>query len=91
MIDAYEKTTGFSLLKCIAMRLGAEGTYHLPHRTIPFAFELKKALHRILAKGLGLGSLNRLTRHRMLPSALQRPSAQPRENDERIGHTLLCP
>ncbi|HEY4950920.1 MAG TPA: class I SAM-dependent methyltransferase [Candidatus Acidoferrales bacterium] len=61
VIDVYEKTTGFPPLKYIARPfvrpLGTEGIYRLLSWTIPPAFELKKALHRIPAIGPRLASL----------------------------------
>lgn len=61
MTDAYEKTSGFSPLKYIARPsvrlLGIEGIYSVLFCTILLAFELKKALYRIPAVGLRLGSL----------------------------------
>lgn len=61
VIDVYEKPNGFPPLKYLARPfvrpLGTEGIYRLLSWTIPPAFEVKKALHRIPAVGPLLGAL----------------------------------
>ncbi|MGH9714566.1 MAG: methyltransferase domain-containing protein [Candidatus Acidiferrales bacterium] len=61
VIDVYEKPSGFPPLKYLARPfvkpLGTEGIYRLLSWTIPPAFEVKKALHRIPAVGPLLGAL----------------------------------
>jgi SAM-dependent methyltransferase len=61
VVDVYEKPNGFPPLKYLARPfvrpLGTEGIYHLLSWTIPAAFELKKALHRIPAIGPHLASM----------------------------------
>jgi SAM-dependent methyltransferase len=61
VVDVYEKTNGFPPLKYLARpfvkRLSTESLYHLLRWTIPPAFEVKKAIHRIPAVGPRLGAL----------------------------------
>jgi len=61
VIDVYEKPNGFPPLKYLARPflrpLGTEGIYNLLCRTIPPAFDFKKALNRIPAIGPHLGAL----------------------------------
>lgn len=61
VIDVYEKSTGLPPLKYLArpfMRpLGTKGIYRLLSWTIPPAFELKKAMHRIPFFGRRIGRL----------------------------------
>ncbi len=61
VIDVYEKSAGLPPLKYWARPflkpLGTEGIYRLLRWTIPPAFELKKAIHRIPAIGPRLGAL----------------------------------
>jgi SAM-dependent methyltransferase len=61
VIDVYEKPKGFPPLKYLARPflrpLGTEGIYWLLTWTIPPAFELKKALHRIPFIGPQFGRL----------------------------------
>jgi SAM-dependent methyltransferase len=61
VIDVYEKPGGFPPLKYIARPflrpLGTEGIYNLLCRTIPPAFDIKRALNRIPTIGPHLGAL----------------------------------
>jgi SAM-dependent methyltransferase len=61
VIDVYEKPNGFPPLKYLARPflrpLGTKGIYRMLSWTIPPAFELKKALHRIPFIGPQIGRL----------------------------------
>ena len=61
VIDVYEKPKGFPPLKYLARPflrpLGTEGIYRLLSCTIPPAFEMKKALHRIPLIGPTIGGM----------------------------------
>ena len=61
VIDVYEKPTGFPPLKYLARPflrpLGTKGIYRLLSWTIPPAFEMKKALHRVPAIGPRIAAL----------------------------------
>jgi hypothetical protein len=85
VIDAYEKTSGFSPLKYIARPfvrpLGVGGIYRVLSWTIPLAFELKKALYRIPAVGLRLGSL--------IPIGPMSHATQLQNTDEAVKHVNI--
>jgi SAM-dependent methyltransferase len=61
VIDVYEKSNGFPPLKYLARpfvkHLSTKSLYNLLRLTIPPAFEVKKAIHRIPAVGPRLGAL----------------------------------
>lgn len=61
VIDVYEKSTGLPPLKYLARPflrpLGTRGIYRLLSWTIPPAFDLKKALHRVPFIGAQIGRL----------------------------------
>jgi SAM-dependent methyltransferase len=61
VVDVYEKARGFPPLKTFVRpftkRMGAERLYKLLSWTIPPAFELKKAIHRVPAVGPPLSNL----------------------------------
>jgi hypothetical protein len=61
VIDVYEKPAGFPPLKYIArpflLPLGTKGIYQLLRWTIPPAFDVKKAIHKIPGIGPQLGRL----------------------------------
>lgn len=61
VIDVYEKTNGFPPLKYLVRpfvkHLSTESLYKLLRRTIPSAFEVKKAIHRMPAVGSRLAAL----------------------------------
>jgi SAM-dependent methyltransferase len=61
VIDVYEKTNGFPPLKYLVRpfvkHLSTKSLYNLLRLTIPPAFEVKKAIHRIPALGPSLGVL----------------------------------
>ena len=61
VIDVYEKTNGFPPLKYLARpfvkHLSTKSLYNLLRLTIPPAFEVKKAIHRMPAVGPRLGAL----------------------------------
>jgi len=61
VIDVYEKSNGFPPLKYLARPflrpLGTKGIYRLLSWTIPPAFEMKKALHRVPAIGPRIAGL----------------------------------
>jgi SAM-dependent methyltransferase len=61
VIDVYEKSNGFPPLKYLARpfvkHLKTESLYNLLQWTIPPAFEVKKAIHRLPAVGPRLGAL----------------------------------